>query len=121
LQRVGKKERLRLGRLEHNTTQFSHGRKVLRSSGLNHVNHRVHRIHVELTTRRLKAFPTKEPHQAALERLQWKCCKTTSIFGVSGRRVGVSLEARLLLLRVVVPAMIWWLHSIRLKVAAVQQ
>jgi hypothetical protein len=35
--------------------------------------------------------------------------------------LGVSLEARLLLLRVVVPVMTWWLHSLRLEVAAVQQ
>jgi hypothetical protein len=40
------------------------------------------------------------------------------------RQVGglvVSLEAMLLLLRVIVPAMTWWLHSLRLEVAAVQQ
>jgi hypothetical protein len=35
--------------------------------------------------------------------------------------LGVSLEARLLLLRVIVPAMTWRLHSLRLEVAAVQQ
>jgi hypothetical protein len=40
-----KKETLRLGRLEHNTTQFSRGRRVLRSGGPNHVNHCVHRVH----------------------------------------------------------------------------
>jgi hypothetical protein len=56
-----KKKRLRLGRLEHNTTQFSHGRRVLRSGSPNHVNHRVHLVNLELTTKRLKAFPTKEP------------------------------------------------------------
>jgi hypothetical protein len=55
-----KKERLRQGRIEHNTTQFSHGRRVLRSGGPNHVNHHVHRVHLGLTTKRLKAFPTKE-------------------------------------------------------------
>jgi hypothetical protein len=70
LARGQKKERLMLGRLEHNTTQFSHGRRVLRSSGLNHVNHRIHRVHLELTIKRLKVFPTKEPHRAALERLR---------------------------------------------------
>jgi hypothetical protein len=53
------------GRLEHNTTQFSHEHRVLRSGGLNHGNHRVHRVHLELTTKRLKAFPTKEPQRAA--------------------------------------------------------
>jgi hypothetical protein len=35
--------------------------------------------------------------------------------------LGVSLEARLLLLRVIIPVMTWWLHSLRLEVAAVQQ
>jgi hypothetical protein len=35
--------------------------------------------------------------------------------------LGVSLEARLLLLRVIVPVMMWWLHSLRLEVAVVQQ
>jgi hypothetical protein len=40
-----KKERLRLGRLEHDTTQFSRGHRVLRSGGLNHINHRVHRVY----------------------------------------------------------------------------
>jgi hypothetical protein len=62
-----KKERLRIGRLEHDTTQVSRGRRVLRSGGPNHVNHRVHRVHLELTTKRLKAFPAKEPQWAALE------------------------------------------------------
>jgi hypothetical protein len=38
-----------------------------------------------------------------------------------GGGLGVSLEARLLLLRVVVPVMTWRLHSLRLEVAAVQQ
>jgi hypothetical protein len=38
---------------------------VLRSDGLNHVNHRVHHVHLELTTKRLKTFPTKEPQWAA--------------------------------------------------------
>jgi hypothetical protein len=56
---------LRLGRLEHNTTQFSHGRRVLRSGSPNHVNYRVHHVHLEVTTKRLKAFPTKEPQRAA--------------------------------------------------------
>jgi hypothetical protein len=40
------------------------------------------------------------------------------------RQVGgldVSLEAMLLLLQVIVPTMILWLHSLRLDVAAVQQ
>jgi hypothetical protein len=36
-------------------------------------------------------------------------------------RLGVSLEAMPLLLQVVVPAMTWWLQSLRLDVAAVQQ
>jgi hypothetical protein len=52
-------------RLEHNTTQLSRGRRVLCSDGPNHVNHRVHCVHLELTTKRLKAFPTKEPQRTA--------------------------------------------------------
>jgi hypothetical protein len=59
-----KKERLRQGRLEHNTTQFSHGHRVLCSGDPNNVNHRVHHVHLELTTNRLNAFPTKEPQRA---------------------------------------------------------
>jgi hypothetical protein len=59
-----KKERLRQDRLEHNTTQFSRGRRVLHSGGPNHVNHRVHHIHLELTTKRQKTFPIKEPERA---------------------------------------------------------
>jgi hypothetical protein len=55
-----KKERLRQDRLEHNITQFSYGRGVLRSGGPNHINHHVHRVHLELTTKRLKAFPIKK-------------------------------------------------------------
>jgi hypothetical protein len=47
-----------------NTTQFSHGRSILRSDGSNHVNLCVHCVHPDLMTKRLKAFPTKEPHQA---------------------------------------------------------
>jgi hypothetical protein len=35
--------------------------------------------------------------------------------------LGVSLEVRLLLLRVIIPAMMWWLHKLRLEMAAVQQ
>jgi hypothetical protein len=35
--------------------------------------------------------------------------------------LGVSLEAMLLLLQVVVPAMTLWLHSLMLEVVAVQQ
>jgi hypothetical protein len=65
LLRGQKKERLRQARLEHNTTQFSCRRRVLRSGGPNHVNYRVHRVHLELTTKRLKTFPTKEPQRAA--------------------------------------------------------
>jgi hypothetical protein len=78
LPRGRRKKRLRQGRLEHNTIQFSHGRRVLRSGGLNHVNLHVHCVHLELRTKRLKAFPTKEPQRTAPERLQWKCRKTTS-------------------------------------------
>jgi hypothetical protein len=74
-----------LDMLEHNITKFSYGRWVLRSGGLNHINHRVHRVHLELTTKRLNAFPTKEPQQASLERLWWKCRKTTSTFGAPRR------------------------------------
>jgi hypothetical protein len=65
LPRCQKKERLRLDRLEHNTIQFSYGRRVLRLSDPNHVNHRVHHVHLELTTKRLKALPIKEPQRAA--------------------------------------------------------
>jgi hypothetical protein len=71
--------------LEHNITQFSHRRRVLRSGDPNHVNHRVHHVHLELTTKRLEAFPAKEPQRAALERLRWKCHKTTLTFDVPGR------------------------------------
>jgi hypothetical protein len=78
-------KRLRQDRLEHNTTQFSRGRRVLRSGGPNHVNLRVHCVHLELTTKRLKAFPTKEPQRATPERLRWKCHKTTSTFGAPRR------------------------------------
>jgi hypothetical protein len=85
LPRGQKKERLRQSRLEHNTTQFSHGRRVLRSGDPNHINHHVYHVHLELTTKRLKVFPTKEPQRAALERLRWKCRKTTLIFGAPGR------------------------------------
>jgi hypothetical protein len=51
--------------VEHNTTQFSCGRRVLRSDGSNHVNHCVHRVHIELTTKRLKVFPIKELQRVA--------------------------------------------------------
>jgi hypothetical protein len=85
LPRGRKKERLRQDRLEHNTAQFSHGRRVLRSDGQNHINHRVHHVHLELTTKRLKAFPTKEPHLADPEWLRWKCHKTTLTFDAPGR------------------------------------
>jgi hypothetical protein len=66
-------------------------------------------------------------------RHRWKCRKTTSTFCASGRGAfhhpwlfrlhhhGAFLEARLLLLRVVVPVMTWRLHSLRLDVAAIQQ
>jgi hypothetical protein len=74
----GAEKRLRQDRLEHNTTHFSHGRRVLCSGGLNHVNPSVPRVHLELTTKRLKAFPVKESHRAALERLRWKCHKRHS-------------------------------------------
>jgi hypothetical protein len=51
--------------LEHNTTQFFCGRMVLRSGGPNHVNHRVHHVHLELINKRLNVFPTKEQQRAA--------------------------------------------------------
>jgi hypothetical protein len=76
---------LRQDRLEHNTTQFSCGRRVLRLGGLNHVNLHLHRVHLELTTKRLKTFFTKEPQRAAPEQLRWKCRKTTLTFGAPGR------------------------------------
>jgi hypothetical protein len=59
-----KKERVRQDRLEHNTTQFSRGRRVLRSDGPNHVNYHVHRVRIGLTIKR-KPFPIKEPQQSA--------------------------------------------------------
>jgi hypothetical protein len=70
-----KKKRLRL---EHNATQFPYGCSVLRSCGPNHVNHHVHHVHLELTIKRLKTFPIKEPQRAALKQLWWKCLKITS-------------------------------------------
>jgi hypothetical protein len=85
LLRGRRKKRLRQGRLEYNTTQFSRGRRVLRSGDPNHVNLRVHRVHLELTTKKLKSFTTKEPQRAAPERLRWKCRKTTLIFDAPGR------------------------------------
>jgi hypothetical protein len=80
-----KNRRLRQDRLEHNITQFSRGRRVLRSGGPNHVNHHAHHVYLELTTKMLKVFPIKELQRAALERLWWKCHKTTSTFGALGR------------------------------------
>jgi hypothetical protein len=65
-----KKKRLRLDMLKHNTTQFSYEGRVLRSAGLNHINHHLHRVHLELTTKRLKTFPVKESQRAAFERLR---------------------------------------------------
>jgi hypothetical protein len=65
LHRGRKKKRLRQDRLEHNITQFSRGCRVLCSGGSNHINHRVHRVHLELTTKRLKTFLTKESQRAA--------------------------------------------------------
>jgi hypothetical protein len=59
-----------LDKLEHNTTQFSHGRRVLCSDSPNQINQRLHRVHLELTTNRLKFFPTKEQQRAALERFR---------------------------------------------------
>jgi hypothetical protein len=38
---------------------------VLRSGDPNHVNHYVHRVHLELTTKRVKTFPTKKSQHAA--------------------------------------------------------
>jgi hypothetical protein len=38
---------------------------VLRSVDLNHVNYRVHCVHLELTIKRLKAFLIKEPQRTA--------------------------------------------------------
>jgi hypothetical protein len=52
-------------RFEHNTTQFSRERMVLRSGDPNHVNHRVHHVHLDLTIKMLKTFSIKEPQRAA--------------------------------------------------------
>jgi hypothetical protein len=65
LLRSQKKKRLSQDSLDHNTTQFSCGRSVLRSDRLNHINYRIHRVHLELTTKWLKTFPTKEPQRPA--------------------------------------------------------
>jgi hypothetical protein len=122
LPRGRKKEKVRQGRLEHNTPRFSRGRRVLRSDGPNHVNHCVHHVHIELTIKRLKVFPTKEPQRAAPVAAPMEVSQNH--FDILSRHVGgfgVSLEAMILLLRVVVPAMTWYLHSLRLEVAAVHQ
>jgi hypothetical protein len=66
LPRGRKKKRLRQDRLEHNTTQISHGHMVLRSGDLNHVNHRVPRVQRKLTTKMLKAFPAKKNNSGLL-------------------------------------------------------
>jgi hypothetical protein len=65
LHRGQKKKWLTQDRLEHNTTQFSREHRVLRSGGLNHVNHRVHHVLLELTTKRLNTFFIKEPQRTA--------------------------------------------------------
>jgi hypothetical protein len=117
-----KKKRLRQGRFEHNTTQFSRGRRVLRSGGPNHINYRVHCVHLELTTKRLKAFPTKESQRAAPVAAPVKVSQNHfDIWCARKGGLGVSLEARVLLLQVVIPVMTLWLHSLRLEVAVVQQ
>jgi hypothetical protein len=58
---VEKKDRKGSGKagLSKNTTQFSRGRRVLRSSGPNHVNHRVHHVHSGRTTKEAKGLPRK--------------------------------------------------------------
>jgi hypothetical protein len=64
---MGSKNRKGSGKadLSKNITQFSRGCRVLCSGGPNHINHRVHRVHPERTTKKLKAFPAKEPQRAA--------------------------------------------------------
>jgi hypothetical protein len=59
LLRGQKKKWLRQDRFEHNTTQFFDRRRVLHSDGPNHINHRVPRVHLELTTKMLNVFPQK--------------------------------------------------------------
>jgi hypothetical protein len=82
----GSEKKLRQDRLEHNTTQFFHGCRVLRSGGPNNVNHHIHLMHLELTTKRLNAFPIKEPQRAAAVAAPVEVSqKNTSIFGASGR------------------------------------
>jgi hypothetical protein len=109
-------------RLEHNTTQFSRGCRVLRSGGPNYINHRVHRVHLELTTKRQKPPPTKKPQRAAPVVAPVEVSQNhLDIWRARKGGLGVSLEARLLLLQVVVLTMTGQLHSLRLEVATVQQ
>jgi hypothetical protein len=58
---MGSKNRKGSGKagLSRNTTQFSCGHRVLRSSGPNHVNHRVHHVHMEQTTKKAKGLLRK--------------------------------------------------------------
>jgi hypothetical protein len=58
LPRCQKNERLMLDMLEHNTTQFFCGRRVLRSGGPNHINHCVHHVHLELTAASQTSTPS---------------------------------------------------------------
>jgi hypothetical protein len=48
-----------------NTTQFSHGRRILCSGGSTHINLRVYRVYPYLDTKRPKPHPIKEPQQDA--------------------------------------------------------
>jgi hypothetical protein len=104
-----------------NTTQFFCGRRVLRSSGPNHIN---------LCPSRSSIASNQETKISSSKRTTAGC----SCSGTGGSvvkplrhlarqvgRLGVSLEGRLLLLRVVVPVMTWGLHSLMLEVAANQQ
>jgi hypothetical protein len=73
-------------------------------------------------TKRLKPFPTKKPQRAtpvaAPVEVSQNCF---AIWCARKGGLGVSLEAGLLLLQVIIPAMTLWLHSLRLEVATVQQ
>jgi hypothetical protein len=44
---------------------------------MNHINHRVHHVRLELTTKRLKVFPTKEPQRAAVVAAPVEVSQTT--------------------------------------------
>jgi hypothetical protein len=66
LLRGGRKRQAQKGQTWAIQFQFSHGRRVLRSGGLNHVNLHVHRVHPQLATK-----GPKPPSIKAIKELQW--------------------------------------------------